>query len=70
MKARTKIGEVGQLAHPFQSKTFGTLTLPPHFNLTLLRQVVTHGHVLPEILHGTVRKHTGFIESHHDSNHA
>ena len=67
MKACTKIGEVVQFARTFQSKAFGTLTLPPHFNLTLLREIVTHGHVLPEILHGTVRKHTGFIESHHDS---
>jgi hypothetical protein len=70
MKAGTKIGEVGQLTHAFQSKPFGTLTLPRHLHLSFLSEVVTHGHVLPEILHGTVRKHTGFIESHHDSNHA
>ena len=61
----TQVFKMRELTRTSQTETFRPDSLPSHLNLTVLSQVVTHSHVLAEILHGTMSKDTGLIESDH-----
>jgi hypothetical protein len=53
-------------ADTMQAQPVCPLTKPGQLCLTLLVEVVTNLHVLPEILHGTGNPTTGLIETNHD----
>ena len=69
MLTRTKSFQSRQFTGAAQSEAFSTRSKPRHFNLPLLRKVVTHAKMLPEVTHGSTCTTTWPIESNHDSNH-
>ena len=66
MLSPTQVLEFCRQTTTAQSESLRTYTMPREFCPTILTQVVSDTHILPEISHGTFHPKTWFIESDHN----
>jgi hypothetical protein len=68
MLARAQSFQSRQLTGAMQPEPFSTRSKPRHFNLPLLRKVITDAQMIPEVTHGSTSTTTWSIESNHGFN--